>query len=407
MTTTTTWGTISGQEITFPMEVDSFVSATLGFSVPAGAAAALLPGDAFEVVEVGPGTAQLIVSLVDYRENPWGDYNEVNLGFLARPVGAGEEVIGSFVYRMPVDQEFTCLAGNQVMGFPKVVMGIDATYTETHASFELRDGDAVALSVTVPRAESAGDPIRIDTVSYSYLDGVPQQTPLAMDLATGAVDASDVELTLGTGPIADDCAPWACPRRPTSRRTASSSRPSSSSALPSAADARRCAVVRLDGRRARRGRVHQVAPPMNDEPSTCPACGHELSRFTEPPLDRAERAAGRVIVVVGSWWFPTVVLLAIVVWLAINVLLRPFEPYPIIVFAVPAAALSTLAAVQGPLILLAQRRMAARDRRREQENYLVTVRIERDLHELQDSLRLVVSRLDAALARSSDVDPPS
>ena len=85
MTTTTTWGSIHGQEIIFPMEVDSFNSATLGFSVPAAAAAALLPGDAFEIVEVSPGTAQLIVSLVDYRQNPWGDYNEVNLGFLARP----------------------------------------------------------------------------------------------------------------------------------------------------------------------------------------------------------------------------------------------------------------------------------------------------------------------------------
>ena len=203
-TTTTTWGSIQGQEITFPMEVDAFNAATLGFSVPSAAAAALLPGDAFEIVEVAPGTAQLIVSLVDYRENPWGDYNEVNLGFLARPAGAGEEVMGSFVYRMPVDQEFTCLAGNQVMGFPKVVMGIDATYTDSHVTFELRDGDEVALTVTVPRAAPAGEPIRIDTVSYSYLDGDPQQTPLAMDLATGSVDPSDVDLTLGSGPIAEE-----------------------------------------------------------------------------------------------------------------------------------------------------------------------------------------------------------
>ena len=51
--TTTTWGEIEGREITFPMEVTDFDAATLLYSVPAGAAAALLPGDAFEVVEVG------------------------------------------------------------------------------------------------------------------------------------------------------------------------------------------------------------------------------------------------------------------------------------------------------------------------------------------------------------------
>src|SRR3954453_21269254 len=99
------------------MDVKSFNATTLGFSVPADAAAALLPGDRFKIVEIAPGTAQLIVSLVDSRENPWGAYNEVNLGFLVRPVGAADEVIGSFVYRMPVDQEFSCLAGNEVMGF--------------------------------------------------------------------------------------------------------------------------------------------------------------------------------------------------------------------------------------------------------------------------------------------------
>jgi len=214
MTLTTTWGSIQGQEITFPMEVDDFTSATLGFSVPAAAARALLPGDAFEIVEVGPGVAQLIVSLVDYRANPWGDYNEVNLGFLARPAGAGEEVIGSFVYRMPVDQEFTCLAGNQVMGFPKTVMGIEADYSDTHATFVLRDGEAVALRVSVPRAEPLGEPTRIETVSYSYLDGTPYETPLSMDLATGVVEAEQVVVELGSGPIADELSSLGLPCAP-------------------------------------------------------------------------------------------------------------------------------------------------------------------------------------------------
>lgn len=214
-TPTTTWGTIDGQEITFPMAVDDFNSATLGFSVPSDAAAALLPGDAFEIAEIAPGTAQLIISIVDYRENPWGDYNEVNLGFLARPAGAPEDVMGSFVYRMPVDQEFTCKAGNEVMGFPKVVVGIDATYTDTHVTFELRDSDgATALTVTVPRAPALGEATRIDAVSYSYLDGVPQATPLAMDLASGFIEAGQVELTLGIGPIADELRSLGLPTAP-------------------------------------------------------------------------------------------------------------------------------------------------------------------------------------------------
>ena len=118
---TTVWGEIDGQTITFPMEVTDFDAATLMFSVPADAAQALLPGQEFEVVEMVDGWAQLVIALCDYHQNPWGDYKEINLGFLARPRGASADVVGSFVYAMPVDQEFTCKAGNQVMGFPKTV----------------------------------------------------------------------------------------------------------------------------------------------------------------------------------------------------------------------------------------------------------------------------------------------
>jgi len=83
------WGQIQGRPITFPMEVRAFNAVTMGFSVDASAASRLLPGVAFELVEVADGVAQFIVSVCDYRDNPWGDYNEVNLGFLARPVRAG------------------------------------------------------------------------------------------------------------------------------------------------------------------------------------------------------------------------------------------------------------------------------------------------------------------------------
>ena len=85
--TTVTWGEVQGRTITFPMEVDELNAATVLYSVPADAATALLPGDAFEVVEVSPGTAQLVIAACDYIRNPWGDYDELNLGFLARPAG--------------------------------------------------------------------------------------------------------------------------------------------------------------------------------------------------------------------------------------------------------------------------------------------------------------------------------
>ena len=202
--TTTTWGEVQGRTITFPMEVEALHAATVLYSVPAAAATGLLPGDAFEVVEVAPGTAQLVIAACDYVRNPWGDYDELNLGFLARPVGAGADVVGSFVYRMPVNQAFTCEAGNRVMGFPKTVEDLAVTYTDATASFRLAMGGQHVLTLTVPRAAPTGDPSRVEATSYSYLDGVPYGTDLSMDMGTGLVDPADVQLDLGDSPVADE-----------------------------------------------------------------------------------------------------------------------------------------------------------------------------------------------------------
>ena len=165
-----------------------------------------LRNDRCETIDLGGAELgdAIIISLCDYRDNPWGDYNEVNLGFLARPAGAGDDVIGSFIYRMPVDQQFTCEAGNLVMGFPKVVTRIDADYTDAQVTFQLFDGGELALSVTVPRVRSDDAAVRVETTSYSYLDGVPHGTPLAMDMSAAVVEPGDVHLTIGSGPIADE-----------------------------------------------------------------------------------------------------------------------------------------------------------------------------------------------------------
>lgn len=197
------WGEIDGTVITFPMEVTRFDALTLAFDVDAATAAGLIPGDAFEPL-VTDGRTQMVLAACDYHENPWGDYLELNLGFLARPVGAPDGVTGSFVHRMPVDQPFTCRAGNLVMGFPKTVEDLSIDRSGGVVTFAWhRDGDLV-LRVSAPEVEAVGEPERISTVSYSYLAGEAHATALDMDLGTGLLDPATVALELGVGPEADE-----------------------------------------------------------------------------------------------------------------------------------------------------------------------------------------------------------
>ena len=128
--------------------------------------------------------------------------------------------------------------------------------------------------------------------------------------------------------------------------------------------------------------------------ATCPHCGHALSMWEPPEPDRTERMAMWVASHVASWTFPASVFACLAIWVAINMIWRPFEPYPVIVFAVISAVLATVAALQGPLILTAQRRSALRDRLRDEETLRVAAHTEQDIHTLQNQLAELIERLD-------------
>jgi hypothetical protein len=210
----TVWGEVDGRTITFPMVVPEINAATFMFTVPYDAAAALLPEGRFEVLETAPDEAQLVIALCDYVRNPWGDYDEINLGFLARPKGAPDDEVGSFMWRMPVDQEFTCLAGNQVMGLPKTVEDIEFRYTDDTVQVHLVFAGQPTLQVTFPRVPGEGEPAAVRSESYAYLDGVPYSTTLEMEMGTGLIDPSDVVLTLGEGVVADELRSLGLPTEP-------------------------------------------------------------------------------------------------------------------------------------------------------------------------------------------------
>lgn len=210
---TTVWGEIDGQTITFPMVVEEMNQATLTFTVPLAAAQALIPGDAYTVLDLGDGNALFVLALVDYIRNPWGDYTEVNLGLIAHPTGEPERA-GAFVYRMPVNQEFTKKAGNDVLGLPKTVEDLTFEYTDDSVTVVLNTDGQHALTVRIPRPAPDGAPIPTEATTYSFLDGTPMQIPLTIDLGTGPIDPADVTIELGSSPVADELRSLGLPTAP-------------------------------------------------------------------------------------------------------------------------------------------------------------------------------------------------
>ena len=194
-----------GQTVTLPCIVRDAGSGNAIFLVPADAAQALIPGDAFEVVEAGPGLTQAILAIIDYRDNDLGDYNEVGIIFTVRPRGAADDVSGTFIYKLPVDQSFTCEAGCGIWGFPKSVEKIDYDYADDAVTCRLEMDGRHVLTLTVPRGEGA-DTEELATQTYTYIDGIPHETRFTtggrgMSLNPGG---QGVSLELGDHPIADE-----------------------------------------------------------------------------------------------------------------------------------------------------------------------------------------------------------
>nr|WP_295111521.1 DUF1003 domain-containing protein [uncultured Caulobacter sp.] len=99
------------------------------------------------------------------------------------------------------------------------------------------------------------------------------------------------------------------------------------------------------------------------------------------------RLADRVAAIGGSWGFIGGFALALFLWMGLNLALTPFkhafDPYPFIFLNL---LLSTLAAIQAPVIMMSQNRQAAKDRQTAEHDYAVNLRAELEIMRVIDKL---------------------
>lgn len=137
---------IDGKPIALPMAVDDASMMMNAFLVDSKVAQNMIADSGFRVVELFPSKAIMQLLCVDYRVNPLGNYNE---GAIIFPVLTPSETkpfpffgtlkrlasnnLGNYVYRMPVDQEFTTHAGRFIWGFPKWPAQVDFDFGDHRA----------------------------------------------------------------------------------------------------------------------------------------------------------------------------------------------------------------------------------------------------------------------------------
>jgi uncharacterized membrane protein len=92
----------------------------------------------------------------------------------------------------------------------------------------------------------------------------------------------------------------------------------------------------------------------------------------------------------GSWLFIIWFGIVIIIWIFTNefVIKKPFDPYPFILLNL---VLSTIAALQAPIILMSQNRKEEKDRQRAINDYLINLKAEIEVRNLQRKLDLLMT----------------
>jgi uncharacterized membrane protein len=111
-----------------------------------------------------------------------------------------------------------------------------------------------------------------------------------------------------------------------------------------------------------------------------------LTDVNQEPHSISEKITERVSVFVASWTFPLLILSLLLVWIVLNLIFRPFSPYPVILFAVISAVLATLAALQAPIILMSQQRQRQHEQLKSENDYRVNLKAELEIRALNDKI---------------------
>ncbi|NCP10892.1 MAG: DUF1003 domain-containing protein [Sphingomonadales bacterium] len=127
------------------------------------------------------------------------------------------------------------------------------------------------------------------------------------------------------------------------------------------------------------------------------AISEDAAQLADAQASFGERLSDRVAAVGGSWGFIVMFALVLIGWMVLNsqILAKvelAFDPYPYIFLNL---MLSTVAAIQAPIIMMSQNRASAKDRIAAAHDYEVNLRAELEiirLHQKIDALLKIIEQ---------------
>lgn len=116
----------------------------------------------------------------------------------------------------------------------------------------------------------------------------------------------------------------------------------------------------------------------------------KLLEFEDSHPSFVSRLADNVAAFGGSWKFILAFAVFMIAWIIMNLYLisKPFDPYPFILLNL---LLSTIAALQAPVIMMSQNRKEEKDRQRAINDYMINLKSEIEVRNLHEKIDLLMT----------------
>ncbi|MDD3241590.1 MAG: DUF1003 domain-containing protein [Bacilli bacterium] len=136
----------------------------------------------------------------------------------------------------------------------------------------------------------------------------------------------------------------------------------------------------------------------------------DIDKQEEQNIKKRDLAADKISSIVGSWTFILTFCAFLAFWVILNTVIldKPVDPYPFILLNL---LLSTVAAIQAPIIMMSQNRQAKKDSLRNHNDYRVDLKselilesIHNDIEEIHRIQKRLVSYINNQELKEKDLD---
>ena len=154
---------------------------------------------------------------------------------------------------------------------------------------------------------------------------------------------------------------------------------------------------------AERGELSELDKQVADSLHNHETISEDVEEDYEEERTLGERMSDHLAAFGSSWWFLISFAVFMVIWMSINLALgekAAFDVYPFILLNL---MLSTIAAIQAPIIMMSQKRTEQKDRLRSRNDYQVNLKAELEIRHLHEKFDYLLTKQWQRLAEIQQI----